>query len=77
MKVYFDNPEFDGQLLRALGYVYYGGADVSEYLTTAQRIQEGDAGSWYDEWCRAADGPHTLRGDRMVKLSTPAAHPRG
>jgi len=55
VKVYFDNPEFDGQLLRTLGYVYYGGADVGECLTTAQRIQEGDAGSWYDEWCRTAD----------------------
>ncbi len=34
MKIFFNNPFFDGQLLRALGYVYYGGADISECLST-------------------------------------------
>jgi alpha-beta hydrolase superfamily lysophospholipase len=55
VKVRFDNPEFDGQLLRALGYVYYGGADIGECLVTAQRIQEGNADSWYSEWYQTAD----------------------
>jgi alpha-beta hydrolase superfamily lysophospholipase len=63
MKVLFDNAEYDGQLLRALGAVYYGGADVGECLTTARRITEGDDDAWYREWyatadrlCAAADG---------------------
>src|SRR5829696_2505510 len=55
MKVLFDNAEYDGQLLRALGAVYYGGADVGECLTTARRIAEGDDDGWYREWCATAD----------------------
>ncbi|HEY7064060.1 MAG TPA: alpha/beta fold hydrolase [Chloroflexota bacterium] len=55
MKVLFDNPEYDGQLLRALGATYYGGADVGECLATAQRIQEGDDASWYAEWLATGD----------------------
>src|SRR4051794_37146246 len=35
MKVYFDNPLFDAQLLRALAHAYYDGADVGECLSTA------------------------------------------
>src|SRR5687767_1539603 len=30
MKILFDDPFLDGKLLRALGYVYYGGADIGE-----------------------------------------------
>jgi dienelactone hydrolase len=55
IKVFFDNPEYDGQLLRALAYTYYGGADVGECLTTARRIAEGDDDSWYREWYATAD----------------------
>jgi pimeloyl-ACP methyl ester carboxylesterase len=55
MKVYFDNPVFDAQLLRALAHAYYGGADVGECLSTAHRIREGDFDSWYNEWCQTAD----------------------
>ena len=55
MKVYFDNALFDGQLLRALAHAYYGGADVGECLSTAQRIREGDFDSWYDEWYQTGD----------------------
>ena len=55
MKVYFDNPVFDAQLLRALAHAYYGGADVGECLSTAHRIREGDFDSWYNEWYQTAD----------------------
>jgi alpha-beta hydrolase superfamily lysophospholipase len=54
VKVHFDDPQFDGQLLRALGYVYYGGADVGECLTTAGRIAAGDADGWYTAWSETA-----------------------
>ncbi len=50
MKIVFKNPLFDGQLLRALSHVYYGGADVGECLAVAARITDGDAESWYREW---------------------------
>ena len=55
MKVYFDNPVFDGQLLRALAHAYYGGADVGECLSTAHRIREGDFDGWYSEWFQTGD----------------------
>jgi alpha-beta hydrolase superfamily lysophospholipase len=55
MNVLFENAEYDGQLLRALGYAYYGGADVGECLATARRIPEGDDDSWYREWYATAD----------------------
>jgi hypothetical protein len=40
MKILFDDLFWDGQLLRALGCVYYGGADIGECITTAQRITQ-------------------------------------
>lgn len=55
MKIFFSQPEFDAQLLRALSYTHSGGADIGECLTTAARIKDPDFGSWYDEWCRTAD----------------------
>src|SRR5271168_1702978 len=54
MKILFKDPVFDGQLLRALSHVYYGGADVGECISTAARIREGDAASWHDEWSDTA-----------------------
>lgn len=54
MKILFKDPVFDGQLLRALNHVYYGGADVGECISTAARVREGDAASWYDEWSATA-----------------------
>ncbi|HTE85917.1 MAG TPA: alpha/beta fold hydrolase [Dehalococcoidia bacterium] len=59
MKVLFENAEYDGQLLRALSYTYYGGADIGECLTTARRITEGDDDSWYREWTATADRVHS------------------
>ncbi|GGO41364.1 alpha/beta hydrolase family protein [Deinococcus humi] len=54
LKVYFDNPLFDAQLLRSLAHVYYGGADIGECLSTARRIREGNFDSWYHEWWNTA-----------------------
>ena len=55
MKVYFENREFDGQLLRTLSYTYYAGADIGECLSTAGRIADGDREGWYREWLATAD----------------------
>lgn len=55
MKVLFDNPLFDGQLLRALGHASSGGADIGECLMTASRITSSDPASWQNEWTATAD----------------------
>ncbi|NGM67417.1 alpha/beta fold hydrolase [Natronolimnobius sp. AArcel1] len=51
----FDSDEFQGQLERALGKVYYGCAEVGECFATADRIMDGDYDSWYDEWFATAE----------------------
>jgi pimeloyl-ACP methyl ester carboxylesterase len=56
MRFVFENDEsFSFETLRAVGYAVYGGADIGEVLTTAQRITSGDVDSWYDEWRALAD----------------------
>jgi len=51
----FSGPELQFQLTRALGDTAYGGADVGECLSTAERITEGDVNSWYAEWYETAE----------------------
>ncbi|OIB57056.1 alpha/beta hydrolase family protein [Natrialba sp. SSL1] len=51
----FESDEFTAQLERTLGKVYYGCADVGECLTTADRIEDDNYESWYDEWFATAD----------------------
>lgn len=55
MQLIFKDETFSFELIRALGYAPYGGADLGECLTTAARIREGDMESWYVEWNRTAD----------------------
>jgi pimeloyl-ACP methyl ester carboxylesterase len=55
MKIFFKDELFDAQLRRALNTVYYGGADVGECISTAERITELNAESWYQEWLRTAE----------------------
>lgn len=60
MKVTFKEPAFSFELLRAVGYTPYGGADIGECLATAERINERDLESWHREWFRTADRIHTI-----------------
>lgn len=46
---------FAAQLLRALGYAPYGGADLAECLAVADRITRVDAVLWYEQWRALAD----------------------
>lgn len=56
MRFIFDDDEsFSFETLRAVGYAVYGGADIGEVITTAQRITPGDPESWYREWRALAD----------------------
>ncbi len=59
MKIYFDNPEFDGQFLRAIGYVPLG-AQVGEAWAIAAQIQPGDTTSWFNAWSSYADRLYEL-----------------
>ena len=54
MKIYFDNPEYDGQFLRALDHAPLG-AQIGEAWEIAAQIQVGDATSWYNAWTSLAD----------------------
>jgi pimeloyl-ACP methyl ester carboxylesterase len=56
MRVIFDTDEsFSFETLRAVGYTVYGGADIGEVITTAERITPGDTEAWYREWRALAD----------------------
>ncbi|ANZ59945.1 alpha/beta hydrolase family protein [Secundilactobacillus paracollinoides] len=55
MKFMFDDPTFSYEALRTLSYAPYGGADVSEVLTTAAAIEENNFESWYTHWLALAD----------------------
>jgi len=55
MRIFFSQPEFDTQLLRAISYTHSGGAEIGECLTTAARIKDGDFDSWYEEWMHTGD----------------------
>jgi len=46
---------FQAQLLRALGYAPYGGADVAECLAAADWITRVDTSRWYEQWRALAD----------------------
>ncbi|QRG70341.1 alpha/beta hydrolase family protein [Brevibacillus choshinensis] len=59
MRIVFEDQTFSFELLRALSYAPYGGADIGECLTTAYRIKEGDFDSWYREWYRTAERIHS------------------
>ncbi len=53
------------ETLRVLGHTAYGGADIGEVVTTAQRITAGDYDSWHDEWLATADRVAT-EADKML-----------
>jgi hypothetical protein len=45
MRFIFDTDEtFSFETLRTVGYTAYGGADIGEVITTAERIVPGDWG---------------------------------
>ena len=54
MKIYFDNPEYDGQFLRSLDYAPLG-AQIGEAWAIAAQIQAGNPTSWYNAWSSYAD----------------------
>jgi hypothetical protein len=45
---------FEAQLLRAIGYAPYGGADAGECLAVAGQITGTSLDSWHDAWTATA-----------------------
>jgi len=66
-----DDPQFWYETQRTLGHSAYGGADVGEVLSTAQRIVAGDYEGWHDQWSTtavriAAEAQQALAGRHRV-----------
>jgi hypothetical protein len=55
MKKQFADAEFQFGLEIALGAAYRQASDVGEALATADRIADGDADSWVNEWTATAE----------------------
>jgi len=75
MKQQFADAEFQFGLEIALGAAYRQASDVGESLATADRIGDGDADSWVNEWtataevCQAAGAEAGSAGRRVTALS--------
>jgi alpha-beta hydrolase superfamily lysophospholipase len=54
-RIHFDDPQYDFELQRTIGYTLAGGADINECLFTAGRIQAGNDESWYTAWRATGD----------------------
>ncbi|MBA3286332.1 MAG: alpha/beta hydrolase [Nitrosopumilus sp.] len=52
---FHNDPGFNSQIKRTLGYCVTGGAELSECFATIQNIRSGDYQSWYSEWRSLAD----------------------
>src|SRR5579871_4947461 len=55
MRTQFVDEEFQFGLEIALGAAYRQASDVGESLATADRIADGDADSWVNEWMATAE----------------------
>ena len=55
MRPFFKDESFNFQTEIALGATYHQAADVGEVLSTVERIRNGHAQSWVDDWSATAD----------------------
>lgn len=53
--LFTDDDNFAFNTARVLNAGVYGGSDIGEVVTTADRITPEDFDSWHDEWLRTAD----------------------
>ena len=53
--IFFKDPLFQAQFVRALGHTPSGGADIGECLQITSAIRDGDRESWYATWEKKAD----------------------
>ncbi|MGB2851529.1 MAG: hypothetical protein WBC01_07670 [Solirubrobacterales bacterium] len=52
---FFKHEDFEFMMELTLGATYYRGADIGECLSTAARIKDGDAESWFEQWKATGD----------------------
>src|SRR5262249_54037681 len=79
VKLFFDDPEFDGQLQRTAAKTACRAADLGQVLAVARRIVPGDYDSWYAEWfaegakeaerAKARAGNRTNSGEAWLRAS--------
>src|ERR1700761_8938887 len=55
MRPFFKDEGFNFQTEAVLGAAYRRAADIGEVLSTVERIRNGHAQSWVDEWTATAD----------------------
>jgi pimeloyl-ACP methyl ester carboxylesterase len=67
MPLLHKDPTFSFEVLRALGYAPYGGADIGECLTTASRISARDFEGWHGEWNKTARRVHALADEAKAR----------
>ena len=45
-----EDKSFAFEFVRNLGFMYYGGSDLGEMISTSDKIKAGDVESWFTEW---------------------------
>jgi dienelactone hydrolase len=73
MHLVFEDEAFSFELLRAIAYAPYGGADLGECLATASRIRPRDFESWHAEWRHTAERVHALADEARARGHTVSA----
>ena len=71
MRPFFKDKDFNFLTEIALGATYQRAADVGEVLSTAERIRNGHAQSWVDEWSATAD---RLAGEAAASAGAGRSH---
>jgi hypothetical protein len=64
IKLYYENEDYDAQLMRTMSATYSGAADLGEVLVAASRAAAGDPDDWYKKWSDAA-----LRAEALAKAA--------
>jgi hypothetical protein len=71
MRPFFKDESFNFQTEVTLGATYHQAADVGEVLATVERIRNGQAQSWVDEWSATAD---RLAGEATASAEAGRSH---
>ena len=71
MRPFFKDETFNFQTEVTLGATYHQAADVGEVLATVERIRNGQAQSWVDEWSATAD---RLAGEATASAEAGRSH---
>lgn len=69
----FENPQFEFEYIRTIGYSSTGGSDINECILTASAIEEGNYESWYTEWNKTATRLEKLANEFLEKGHTISA----